>query len=488
MLERFADDLVGLVSPKRKLQRLRYRHAAEAVDRLMGRDGYEGASRGRRMAGWHTSQQSANAAIEVDGQLLRDRARDLVRNNPWAARGLQVLATNVVGSGIRPQLRVEDDGQRRELEDAWARWAESTDCDAAGQHNFYGLQEQVVRAAAEGGGCLVRRRFRRASDGLEIPMQLELLEVDYLDDHLDRELEGGGKILGGIEFDVLGRLRGYHLRYEHPGDRYLRSFESRFVPASEVLHVFRAKRAGQVLGVTEFAPAITSLKELKELTDAHLVQQKIAACFGALVTKDPAEDELAEALPDAEAAGGEPGDELERLGPGLIQYLNPGEDVKFGDPPRADGLEPMVQTHLRAIASSLGISFEALTNDYRQVPFSAARMSWGESERTFDSWRRGAVVPSFCAPVWRWWADARFLATGQEVDVRPTWSSPRRLMLDPVKEATGAATLIDNGLLSRDEWWRQHGYEPDRMRTEVSRDRERQEKPSEPESGGKPTR
>lgn len=479
MLGTWTDQLVGLVSPKAMRTRQAHRRAYRVVQDLEKRHGYEGASRGRKTAGWRTSQQSANAAIEVDGQLLRDRARDLVRNNPWAARGLQVLATNVVGSGIRPQLRLEDDDRRRELEDTWSRWAESTACDAAGLTNFYGLQEQVVRAAAEGGGCLVRRRWRRPEDGFEVPLQLELLEVDYLDDDLDRELAGGGKIIGGIQYGAFGQLEGYHLRYDHPGDRYLRRYESRFVPAAEVLHVFKSKRPGQLLGVTEFAPAILSLFELKELTDAHLAQQKVAACFGALITKNAEEDDLGPTEDDPEAVGGEPGEEIERLGPATVQYLEPGEDVQFGSPPRAEGLEPMVQTHLRAVASALGISFEALTNDYRQVPFSAARMSWGESERNFEGWRRHALVPQFCTPAWGWFSEALELATGQPAGVRPTWSSPRRLMLDPVKEASAARSLLDAGLISKAEWWRQHGYEPDRMRAEVSQDREAAENAAE---------
>jgi capsid protein len=65
--------------------------------------------------------------------------------------------------------------------DAWKAWAGTTACDADGRHDFYGLQKLVMRAIVESGEVLVRRRFRLPEDGLPIPMQLQILEADYID-------------------------------------------------------------------------------------------------------------------------------------------------------------------------------------------------------------------------------------------------------------------------------------------------------------------
>ena len=49
---------------------------------------YDAASRTTRTNNWLTPATDANAAIG-NPQLIRNRARDLVRNNPWAAKGGQ---------------------------------------------------------------------------------------------------------------------------------------------------------------------------------------------------------------------------------------------------------------------------------------------------------------------------------------------------------------------------------------------------------------
>jgi capsid protein len=62
---------------------------------------------------------------------------------------------------------------------------------------------------------------------------------------------------------------------------------------------------------------------------------------------------------------------------------------------------------LRAIATGLGLTYEDLTGDYTNMPFSAARMSrlrhWA---RVVDDWRWRLLIPQFCDPVWDWAMEA----------------------------------------------------------------------------------
>ncbi|NJL19359.1 MAG: phage portal protein, partial [Bdellovibrionaceae bacterium] len=55
------------------------------------------------------------------------------------------------------------------------------DTDADGQLDFAGIQALVARTVVESGECLVRFRLRRPGDGLAIPLQLQVLEPDFLD-------------------------------------------------------------------------------------------------------------------------------------------------------------------------------------------------------------------------------------------------------------------------------------------------------------------
>ena len=96
----------------------------------------------------------------VAGALLRDRMRDLVRNNPHAAKAVSVLVNNIVGAGIMPRAATGDDKLDREADALWEAW--SAQCDADGQLDCYGLQTLTCREMVEAGEVLLRRRPRRS--------------------------------------------------------------------------------------------------------------------------------------------------------------------------------------------------------------------------------------------------------------------------------------------------------------------------------------
>jgi len=66
---------------------------------------------------------------------LRDTARDLVRNNPYAESALTTICDHVVGWGIVAKPRK---GNRRAVE-IWEEWAGTDACDSDGRNDFYGL-------------------------------------------------------------------------------------------------------------------------------------------------------------------------------------------------------------------------------------------------------------------------------------------------------------------------------------------------------------
>ena len=51
------------------------------------------------------------------------------------------------------------------------------------------------------------------------------------------------------------------------------------VPAAFVLHIFEPLRAGQIRGVTGFAPVLVSLIEIDQYNDAARGRKKTAAMF-----------------------------------------------------------------------------------------------------------------------------------------------------------------------------------------------------------------
>jgi len=105
---------------------------------------YEGASKSKRTENWITSSSSSNSELKGSLSLLRDRARDLVRNDPHAARGIQAIVSNTISTGIIPQAKGTNINAKK-LDDLFKLWGDTILCDADGHHDFYGLQSLVMK-------------------------------------------------------------------------------------------------------------------------------------------------------------------------------------------------------------------------------------------------------------------------------------------------------------------------------------------------------
>ena len=66
-------------------------------DKPLRKRGYDGAQVGRLFSDFITSQRSADSELRHTLKTLRNRCRELVRNNEYAKRYVHLLKTNVVG-------------------------------------------------------------------------------------------------------------------------------------------------------------------------------------------------------------------------------------------------------------------------------------------------------------------------------------------------------------------------------------------------------
>lgn len=462
------DRTIAAISPEAAVRRERARLRLQAIGRA--RAMYDGATTSRRSAGWRRVSTDANA--ETAGALgrLRDTSRDLVRNNPYARRGIAAIAHNVVGAGIIPQFRGATDSATKVLEKAAVAHLDSQAIDAAGQHDLYGLQSLAMWAVAESGEVLVRRRRRRPEDGLPLPFAIQVLEADYLDSSKDGPISGGGRTVQGVEFDALGRRVAYWLFDEHPGGAgHFRLPVSRRVPAADVAHIFRLDRPGQVRGVPWLAPVMLRMHDFADYEDAQLMRQKIAAVFAAFVV-DMDGDGRNPIAGDVSSANS---DRLESLEPGIIETLPAGKDIKFTSPPGVDGYGEYVRVQLHAIAAGLGVTYEVLTGDLSQVNFSSGRMGWLEFQRSISFWQQAIVISQFCRAVERWFVEAAAVALGVAGPVSATWTPPRREMIDPTREVPALRDAVRCGFTTLSEAVRAHGRDPSAHFAEMAEDLKR---------------
>jgi lambda family phage portal protein len=410
---------------------------AELKLKLMER-AFDAASLGRRNDGWRSGGADANAENAPALARMRNRARELRRNNPYAERAISGIADNMVGYGIVPRPLARTDRQRLRLTDLWKAWAETSACDADGLRDMYAIQHMAAEAAAQDGEILIRRRRRFSSDGLPVPLQLQVLEADFLDETKDGEIAGTqNRIIQGIEFDALGRRIAYWLYDTHPGaNNTWLSLDSRRVPAEDVIHLFLPKRPGQARGYSWLSPVMQRMRNFDEMEDAVIEQAKVAACFAAFVTGDDGDG----------TATGAKSPLIDHVEPGIVQQLGAGESVTFGSPPTFNGYQSYSWQALHAIAVGMGVPYELLVGDLKGVNFSSGRMGWLEFGRRIDAWRWHMMIPMLCARVWDWFIEAQMLLPGGVMEpVRAEWVPPRRDMIDPEKETKNVKERIRNG-------------------------------------------
>jgi lambda family phage portal protein len=456
---KLVDQVLAKVAPARALRRARERAVAGILR------GYDGAKLAKRGDAWLPATTSANAEIGPAAARLRARVRDLVRNNPYAARARDVLVGNLVGTGITPQSRTGDDALDARVEGVWREAADALDADL--QLDAYGLQALAAGAMIESGEVFARRRPRQAEDGLPVPMQVQLLEADHLD--ATRQLgRDGNDLVDGIELDLVGRRAAYWMWRRHPGEAATVSriqLESVRVPASEIAHLYRKQRPGQLRGAPWFAPSMIAMRDLDEFFEAGLVKKKIEACFAGFVVHAD-QDEPA---PLGPTKRDDEGARVETLEPGLLQYLRPGEDVKFAQPTSVGGDEWFVIHTLMRIAVGVGVTYHQMTGDLRQANYSSLRAGQSEFRRIVEQLQHQCLIPMHCTPVWRWVMDAAVLAgrlprRGYPVE----WTPPKFDPVDPLKDVTAEIMAIRAGLQTLHHGIQRQGYDPRELLRQIA--------------------
>ncbi len=479
------DRVISWLSPRTALQRARARVAVQALL------SYEGANVGRRTSGWAANATSANA--EVGGGLtkLRDRSRDLVRNSPYAERAISEIVQQSIGTGIAAQAQGDSDGVNRIIDGAWEQWG--AECDPDGQLDWCGIQELVLRTMLESGECLIRYRPRFADDGLLVPLQLQVLEPDHLDHNkmlsMDSKDGRGSVIVQGVEFDQIGRRVAYWIFPNHPGDVMYTSrgsMVSRRVPASEILHVYRKKRPGQVRGVPLLAPVIIALRDLDEYQDAERVRKKIEACLAAFVEQPEG--------PDGPSLGAITGTDdasaqrIEEFRPGMVMYGKPGEKAQFFAPTGAGGYSEYVKQNERMIATGVGVTYEQLTGDLSNVNYSSYRAGLMSFRAGMESLRWMCIIPGFLRPVRQRFINAAYAAGAIPIqEYRTTWTPPGFGSVDPGKDAAAMEIDLRTGRMTWPQAVAEYGFDPIKQIEEIEKWKQRLEAAGvqfQPQGGG----
>ena len=453
--------------------------------------GFEGARSRRRLSGWHPSRASMKQLISADGEELRARSRDLCRNNPYVASAKEAFVAALVGTGIKPSVLLKDQQDLKdEIQQAWRRWTD--ECDFSDTTDLYGLQALVAHALFEAGECFIR--FRSGSNNEDgVPLQIQLLESEMLPYNKNHMAEGGNQIINGIELDDEDRRVAYWFYSVYPGDPYYRAHPLTYVrvPASEVLHIYRPLRPGQMRGAPWITPAIVRLFNVDAFDDAELERKKLAAMYAGFITSGAPEDVFDEEtnMPPGDYSGlnsgaGPNDGPFPVLEPGTIQSLLPGEEITFSAP--ADSgttYEPWQYRQMLAISAGMGVPYMSATGDNGKANYSSSRQSLVDFRNRLAQLQHSCMVFQMCRPIWRRWITEAVLsgevdipdyATNKRDYLSVKWIPPRFDWIDPLKDLMAEKLAVDNGFKSRSDVIEESGFDPEETDRRIAADQKRE--------------
>jgi lambda family phage portal protein len=320
----------------------------------------------------------------------------------------------------------------------------------------------------EGGEAVARLRPRFQSDGLRIPLQVQLMEGDWIDSARNGNRDGVVDMLG-VRYGPAGQRLGLWLFSEHPGERsnfQVSSYSSKLIEAGDVLHLYRPLRIGQARGVSAFAPVVMSTRDLGDLLDAIIVKARIEACFAGFITSD--EGDGGAVGPETSDADG---NRVQTLQPGMLRRLRMGESVEFGQPSSSLVHDPIIMHTLMAIAVGTGVTYDQLTGDLRQANYSSLRAGKIEQRRLVEQIQYQVMVPMFCAPVWRRFIEMAILAgeiSGNAASYPAEWIAPAHEAIDPLKDLTADIAAVRSGRMTLRQFIASWGNEPDAHLQEIA--------------------
>lgn len=455
------------------------------IPRAAAAGAYEGAASGRRMGTWGTSAIGPNSSLYSSLNSLRSRSRQLRRNNPLVDGGASGYIANIIGSGINPRWQIKDNPQlKEEIQELWNDWTEESDF--YDLLDFYGQQSLGVSAMIDAGEFLCRFIDAGPGEYETVPLKLQLLEADHLDEKFNSVAPNGNEIRMGIEIDQLGRRQAYWLWNEHPGE--MLSFTSNAterirVPREDMIHVFSPQRIGQMRGRPWLSSIIVKLHELDQYEDAELVRKKTAAMFGGFITQAQDYDAAAAGIIGRSLGTDGNSNDIIALEPGTFPVLPVGKDVKFSNPVDVGTTyEVWIKQQIREIAVGMGVTYEQLTGDLSGVNYSSIRAGLLEFRRRVNQLQYQILIHQFCRPIARRWMDAAVLCGALRIpDYYPHRRRYRRVKwrpdgwpwVDPVKDQLAQQMAIRNGFKSRARVVAELGDDVETVDAEIVEDNKR---------------
>jgi lambda family phage portal protein len=391
---------------------------------------------------------------------LRARGRSLQRDAGYAASARRAVVNNVIGTGVKLQPAVKNsrggfnDRINDSIGEAWTHWMHGINCHTGGSLHFHDLERMCMGQVFDAGEIFIRIHRQKFGKS-DVPIALEIVEPERIVDgyaYPGAVAPKSGGVRMGIETDKFKKPIAYWIRDLHPGDIRLNLEQSDAVTrvdAADVIHIYVIDRWPQTRGIPWIHAAAEKIQDVNGYSEAEIIAARGAASYVGSIETPEESASFAQRAPDNTFQMG--------VEPGVWMKLNPGEKMNFVTPNRpTSALDPFMRYMLREISAAVGVSYEALSNDYSQSNYSSTRLSllnerdvwkslqlwWIRSfrHRLHDEWMRAAVMSGAIPAIdmQAFGGDPRHF---MEANFRPRgWA-----WVDPTKEVTAASAAVKGG-------------------------------------------
>lgn len=423
---------------------------------------YQASSSGRRLSSYSAPNLGPNAASLSELELLRNRSRSAMRNNPWIKRGVLANVANEIGTGIVPRSKAPDADFKAKIRELWNDWCHQADAD--GVLSAYGIQQLCARARMESGEVFIRIRKRRVDDDLIVPVQFQVLEADFCPVNYNDTLKNGHRIVAGIEFNAIGKRVAYWMHARHPSDTATMFEDNRpiRIPAEQIIHHYIPTRPGQIRGEPVTIQSLVKAFHFDQYDDAELERKKTRANYTGVITKNFPQDEEGWKFDPitGEPTTAEPGEEAYiNAEPGTFPSLLPGEAIDlFPGDQTGDGYADFVRQQLLGIAAGLGVPYELLSGDYKGINDRVWRAIMNQYRREIEQVQQLFTIQHICMGMWHAFVDmavlsgqvkAKHYAKKRHQYLRADYRPQAWAYINPIQDVQALKMLKDEGFDSR---------------------------------------
>jgi lambda family phage portal protein len=462
-----------------------------------------------RLSGWIPTAGSSDADLLDELAALTPRSRDLVRNHPVASGARQTLLDNIIGHQLRlsaqPKYRLL--GKDREwasewsnnVEDQFATWADTTECDAAQSQTLLGLTQQALAGALVNGDALAIVHWLPRANS-KWATRLQMIESDRLS--TPHYLIGNPQIRNGVEINKFGAPIAYYIQKSHPGDKYrfiqgiVQEWER--IPAfndfgrRNIIHLFDKERSEQSRGKPLFTAVLREFKVSGDYLGSELHAAAANALIAAFIESDLDPAAVTNLL-------GSESDDLSNYWKSVSEKTN-GKKIKSGSfltlpigtkvssynsgrPNTA--FNGFMESCMRHISAGLNMPYELLMKDFSKTNYSSARAALLEAWRYFqgrrrwlqDTWLNDIYNIWFEEAVNREFIEATDFYTNNNSYsyTRARWVFAGRGWVDQVKEAQAAKLRMEIGVSTLESECADQGLDWEDVLEQRKRERDRME-------------